>query len=249
MRARQTFFCFLASFAAAFAIARVDVAFGQSAEPDVAESIGVGKESRFASGATPITIERTKIIPGTPMSVNSTMSNILRSNNNTASFGGILARYDTSNFGKFFGTGTLTQRAPSARVDALDALDQSDNEVENVEVDRMYPPRLVLDFETFPMHSLSTPTARANMENVMENALARCGFDKKTESIRIVGVGSTLYVRGKVKSRRVADLAVNVASVQPGVERVVDELEVEETHVKLDVFGRPIRGKQESRMR
>ena len=210
-------------------------------ETDVATSMGVGMQSRFASGATPIAIERTKIIPGTPMTVTSTMSNILSNNNNTASFGGILARYDLSNFGKFFSTGQLQQRQMSERVNQLDALADQDNAVENVESDRMYPPRLVLDFNEFPIHSLTTQTARSQITNKIENAISRFDFDRSVESIKVESVGSTVRIYGQVKSERLAKLVVNVVSMQAGVEEVVNDIEVLNPGVEnVDAVGRPI---------
>ena len=191
---------------------------------DAAESMGVGMKSRFASGAEPIAIQRTKIIPGTPMSVNSTMSNILTSNSGS-SFGGILARYDTANFGKFFGTGALPARAPSfgSRVDALTDLDQGDNEVENIEVERMYPPRLSIDFD---------------------DKQTRCDFDRARETVRIENIGEKVYLRGKVKSERTARLLENVLSINFGGEAVVNELAVEGTDdPNVDVFGHSIQSK------
>ena len=218
-------------------------------ETDVATSMGVGMQSRFASGATPITIQRTKIVPGTPMTVSSTMSNILTSNNNASSFGGILARYDLSNFGKFFATGQLQQRPLSERVSQLESIEQ-DNAVENVEMDRMYPPRLVLDFNERPMHSLTTPTARAQIANKVENAISRFDFDRQVESVKVESVGSTVTISGKVKSERLANLLVNVVSLQAGVEEVINEIEVlNPGEEKVDSVGRPITSRTRTRGR
>lgn len=221
--------------------------FAQTGETDVAQSMGVGMKSRFASGATPIAIERTKIIPGTPMSVNSTMSNILTSSSGS-SFGGILARYDTSNFGKFFGTGTLPTHSTlsNARVDALNALDQGDNEVENAEaVDRMYPPRLSIDFDEFPtrVECLSSPEnldkLRSTLSSQIDNVLSRCDFDRGREKIRVENVGTRIYLRGVVKSRRTSVLLENVLSINFGGDAVVNELIVENNEEEpVDLFGR-----------
>ena len=218
---------------------------------DAAESMGVGMKSRFASGAEPIAIQRTKIIPGTPMSVNSTMSNILTSNSGS-SFGGILARYDTANFGKFFGTGALPARAPSfgSRVDALTDLDQGDNEVENIEVERMYPPRLSIDFGDKQTRLLTTKTGdsirttRAALATQIDIALERCDFDRARETVRIENIGEKVYLRGKVKSERTSRLLENVLSINFGGEAVVNELAVEGTDdPNVDVFGHSIQSK------
>ena len=159
------------------------------------------------------------------MTVRSTMSNIMTSGS-SSSFGGILARYDTENFGKFFGTGTLAPRATSSRVDALEDLDQGDNVVENIETERMYPPRLVLDFNQYPIRSLTTTEARSNMSSQIENVIARFDFDRNAEEINVANSGSTVYLRGKVKSARLARLVESVVSLQAGVEEVVNELEI-----------------------
>ena len=213
---------------------------GGATETDAAESMGVGMKSRFASGATPIEIQRTQIIPGTPMSVNSTMSNILTSNRGGA-FGGILARYDTTTFGKFFGTGELPQRTISQRIQELEALDQGDNTVENVEIDRMYPPRLVVDFNELPTRSLKSAASRANMTTQIENVLSRFEFDPHRESVRVEMLGGKLILRGAVQSTRLSQLIANVLSMQPGVDEVDNQLIVLAPDANnVDLFGRPI---------
>lgn len=221
-------------------------AFAQE-DTDVATSMGVGMKSRFASGATPITIERTKIIPGTPMSVNSTMSNILTSNSGS-SFGGILARYDVSNFGKFFGSGTMNARngISSSRVDALNNLDQADNEVENIEADRMYPARLVIDFNEFPIRLAAHKSAeeisqeRAALASQIDNVLVRLNFDRAHESVRVESVGDRIFLRGNVRTLRESRLLENVLSINYGGEVIVNELVVEEPveSKSVDLFGR-----------
>lgn len=209
----------------------------EAGETDVAQSMGVGLQSRFASGATPVQLSRTEIIPGTPMSVSSTMSNMMSGSNN--SFGGILSRYDTSNFGKFFGSGTFVQRTNSSRIDALDNLEQTDNEIDNIENARMYPPRLVIDFNKFPTRSLSSNESRAHLASQVDNVLARFDFDPKTENVQVENVGSTVYLRGKVRSGRMARLIESVIGLQAGVDRVVNELKVAEPEKSVvDVMGR-----------
>ena len=226
-------------------------ALGQTGESDVAESMGVGLKSRFASGATPITIERTQIVPGTPMSVKSTMSNILTSNSG-ASFGGILARYDTSTFGKFFGTTTTAPRAgfSSSRVDALNALDQGDNEIENVEAtDRMYPPRLSIDFREYPTRIASKQKQdgeelkadRLGLATQIDNVLSRCAFDRNSELVRVETVGERVFLRGHVKSERTSRLLESVLSLNLGGEVIVNELTVNTPESEnVDLFGRPL---------
>ncbi|MBQ9874991.1 MAG: BON domain-containing protein [Thermoguttaceae bacterium] len=231
---------FLAALACATLIASDFARAQTTGETDVAQSMGVGLKSRFASGATPIQLSRTEIRPGTPMSVNSTMSNMMSNGGN--SFGGILARYDTSTFGKFFGTGALTPRASASRVNALDALAQSDNEVDNLEtVERMYPPRIVIDFDAFPVRALSSPESRDSMRTQIENAISRFEFDVQKEEINVSHVGSTVYLKGKVRSARLARLVGNVVSMQAGVGEVVNEIEVLQPETQnVDLYGRPL---------
>lgn len=239
------------------AIASIVGVFGDNrclaqTETDVAESMGVGMKSRFASGAEPITIERTKIVPGTPMSVNSTMKNILTSNSGS-SFGGILARYDTANFGKFFGTGTFTARpnVSSARVDALTNLDQGDNEVDNIETERMYPPRLSLDFNQYPTRLSSRASGeirevdRLNISSQIENVLTRCDFDPSRESVQAERMGTKIILNGRVKSFRTSELLERVLTINFGENSIVNNIEIEEPYeqesVPLDLYGRPLK--------
>lgn len=208
-----------------------------TADTDVAQSMGVGLQSRFASGATPVQLARTSITPGTPMSVSSTMSNMMSGSNN--SFGGILSRYDTSNFGKFFGTGNLAPRANSDRIAALEnLLPDTDNEIENEETARMYPPRLVLNFREHPRRSLTTKESTLHLSKQVENVLARFKFDPKTEIVNVETQGQTVIITGKVKSGRMSRLLESVLGVQGGVENVVNQLEVAipET-LNVDVYG------------
>ncbi|MGI6400926.1 MAG: hypothetical protein ACOX0A_02250 [Thermoguttaceae bacterium] len=223
-------------------------ALGQATESEAAESMGVGMKSRFASGATPITIERTEIVPGTPMSVNSTMSNILTSSSGT-SFGGILSRYDTSTFGKFFGSGSLQVTPPdlSGRVDALNALDHGDNEIDNIETARMYPPRLVLDFKERPrrinakVSDQDLKSERAMLATQIDNVLSRCDFDPTKESVRIERVDSKIYLRGKIRTPRISMLLESVMALRYGADSVVNEIEVEaSSDSNVDIFGRPL---------
>jgi len=210
--------------------------YAQTDEADVSQTTGVGKESRFDSGLTPITIDRTKITPGTPMSVTSAMSKMISSSGN--SFGGILGRYDTSNFGKFFGTGTMTQRTTSSRIDSLEALATGDNEVDNVETEKMYPPRLVLDFNKFPTRTLQSRESRLQVLSQMKNAVARLDIDPKVEAVRVSFDGTTVYLRGQVRSARCSRLLESVVGLQSGVERVVNELNVLEPETNnVDLFG------------
>ena len=174
------------------------------------------------------------------MTVNSTMSNIMSSNSG-GSFGGILSRYDTENFGKFFGDGTLnSSRLTSSRVDALEDLDSGDNEVENVDTARMYPARLALDFKMFPRRRVDSKETTEILNWQVENVVSRFNFDQAVEEIHVESKGNVLFLRGRVKSARMAKLLQSVLGMQTGVDRVVNELEVMGDVQNVDLFGNPI---------
>lgn len=219
---------------------------GAQEDVDATASLGVAQQSRFADGATPVAMERAQIIPGTPLAVNSTMQRLISSS--SGSFGGILARYDTSNFGKFFGGGTVGTRDLSALSDRLAELEElaaGDNEVENdVEVARMYPPRLAMNFAEFPKRSLDSSLARTNLATQIENVVARFPVDKSVESFAYEAKGNVVYLRGKLKSTRMIRTLENVVSMQPGVAKVVNEIKpLEAEPGAVDVFGRPLKSR------
>ena len=213
-------------------------------DTEATASLGVAQQSRFADGAEPVAMERAQIVPGTPLAVNSTMQRLISSSR--GSFGGILARYDTANFGKFFGGGSVALRDLSALSDRLSQLEDlaaGDNEVENdVEVARMYPPRLALNFADFPTRSLATRSAQTNLAAQIENVVARFPVDKNVESFAYEAKGNVVYLRGKLKSTRMIKTLENVISMQPGVVKVVNEIQPLEPETgKVDVFGRPLK--------
>ncbi|MBP3558805.1 MAG: hypothetical protein J6K20_14030 [Thermoguttaceae bacterium] len=213
-------------------------------EVDATASLGVAQQSRFADGAEPVAMERARIVPGTPLAVNSTMQRLISSS--SGSFGGILSRYDTENFGKFFGGGSVALRdltALSDRLAELEDLAAGDNEVENdVEVARMYPPRLALNFADFPTRSLTTRSAQTNLAAQIENVVARFPVDKNVESFAYEAKGNVVYLRGKLKSTRMIKTLENVVSMQPGVAKVVNEIKPLEPETGVvDVFGRPLK--------
>lgn len=217
---------------------------GAQEELDATASLGVAQQSRFAGGAEPVAMERAQIVPGTPLAVNSTMQRLISSSR--GSFGGILARYDVDSFGKFFGGGSVALRdltALSDRLSDLEDLAAGDNEVENdVEVARMYPPRLALNFAEFPTRSLSARSAQTNLAAQIENVVARFPVDKNVESFAYEAKGNVVYLRGKLKSTRMIKTLENVVSMQPGVAKVVNEIKpLEPEPGKVDVFGRPVK--------
>ncbi|MBQ7112541.1 MAG: BON domain-containing protein [Thermoguttaceae bacterium] len=217
---------------------------GAQEEVDATASLGVAQQSRFADGAEPVAMERAQIVPGTPLAVNSTMQRLISSSR--GSFGGILARYDTENFGKFFGGGSVALRdltALSDRLSELEDLAAGDNEVDNdVEVARMYPPRLALDFAEFPTRSLTAKTSQTNLAAQIENVVARFSVDKSVESFSYESKDGVVYLRGKLKSTRMIRMLENVVSMQPGVRKVVNEIKpLAPEPTAVDVFGRPLK--------
>ena len=215
-------------------------------EVDATASLGVAQQSRFADGAEPVAMERARIVPGTPLAVNSTMQRLISSS--SGSFGGILSRYDTANFGKFFGGGSVALRdltALSDRLAELEDLAAGDNEVENdVEVARMYPPRLALDFAEFPTRSLTAKTSQTNLAAQVENVVARFPVDKSVESFSYESKGEVVYLRGKLKSTRMIRMLENVVSMQPGVRKVVNEIKpLSPEPTAVDVFGQPLKSR------
>ncbi len=217
---------------------------GAQEEVDATASLGVAQQSRFAGGAEPVAMDRAQIVPGTPLAVNSTMQRLITSSR--GSFGGILARYDVDNFGKFFGGGSVALRDLSAlsnRLDELEDLTSGDNEVENdVEVARMYPPRLALDFAEFPTRSLTAKTSQTNLAAQIENVVARFSVDKSVESFSYESKDGVVYLRGKLKSTRMIRMLENVLSMQPGVRKVVNEIKpLAPEPTAVDVFGRPLK--------
>ena len=232
--------CVAASAASILSAANV----GAQEEVDATASLGVAQQSRFAGGAEPVAMDRAQIVPGTPLAVNSTMQRLIASSR--GSFGGILARYDVDSFGKFFGGGSVALRdltALSDRLSELEDLAAGDNEVDNdVEVARMYPPRLALNFADFPTRSLTTRSAQTNLASQIENVVARFPVDKSVESFAYETKGNVVYLRGKLKSTRMIKTLENVVSMQPGVVKVVNEIKPLEPETgAVDVFGRPLK--------
>ena len=128
----------------------------------------------------------------------------------------------------------------SSRVDALENLTQADADIENVETERMYPPRLWIDFNLLPTRSLSSPDVRTGLGSQITNVLARFDIDPSVENVDFRTEGSTVYLVGKVKYAREAELLKNVISLQGGVNKVVSELEILNPEVRdVNIYGLP----------
>ncbi|MBR5626190.1 MAG: hypothetical protein IKW74_01050, partial [Thermoguttaceae bacterium] len=200
------------------------------------DSMGIGLESRFASGATPVTVQRTTITPGTPMSVQSTMESMINTGSSNQ-FGGILGRYDTSQFGKFFGMGSLTERTIPTRDLNIDI--DMDNTVENtIQIARMYPPRLIVDFNEMPTSTIQSHDVQDNISLQINNILNRFDFDPTKEQVELVSRGDSLILRGKVRSERLAQKLEFVLSMQAGIDNLKNELVIlEPADTPTDLFG------------
>ena len=154
-------------------------------------------------------------------------------------------------FGKFFGATTAPRTGvSSSRVDALTALEQGDNEIENVETtDRMYPPRLSIDFREYPTRIAAKQNQdeeglkadRKGLTIQIDNVLSRCDFDVKSESVRVETSGGRVFLRGYVNSERTSRLLESVLALNYGGEIVVNELRIRDSETQnVDLFGRPV---------
>lgn len=204
-------------------------ASGAAAVTEATQSLGVGMESRFTAGSKPIVIDRVKITPGTPMTVKPTMDNMITSEEE-GSFGGILGRYDTSTFGKFFESGSLNTRATTAARARLD-LSLGDNTLNNAgpAVPRMYPPRLYVDFAELPVSNTSERQVRLNIAGQVKNMLTRFGTDPQRERVELVFLEDSVVLQGQIRLMDHSVALENVLAMEPGVERVVNRLVVLES--------------------
>lgn len=188
---------------------------------EATETLGVGLESRFNSGSTPVQAERVNITPGSPMNVKPTMDTMV--GGDEKSFGGILSRYDTSNFGKFFASGSLAAKVTAAKATKLQ---MEDSRIDNSRADasRLYPPRLEWNPDEFPVSSLETPEVRQNVVHQVRNLEKRLGLSEG--QVELVFSADCLILRGRIHSRDQANSIVNVLAFEPGVDRIENQLTV-----------------------
>ena len=213
-----------------------------AAVTEATQSLGVGLESRFNSGSKPIEIDRVNITPGTPMTVKPTMDNMI-SKEGTTSFGGILGRYDTTNFGKFFASGGLAAQQAAARKAKDPALTLGDNVVDNsdAKIPRMYPPRLYIDPAEFPVTTDATRQVRLNVISQVKNMLTRFGTDSRREQVELVFQGDSVILQGQIRLKDQSLALENVLALEPGVGRVENRLVVLEPGDGLvDLLGQPV---------
>lgn len=200
-------------------------------ETEATQSIGVGLESRFTSGANPIKAERVQINPGTPLQVKATMDSMVgtKTSGNNASFGGILGRYDTTAFGKFFAAGSLEQKAyQSSSKSKLDNLSLGDNITDNskAKIARMYPPRYYIDPMEFPVSTEYIQQRQKFIGNQLNNILMHLNVLPETVKLRFEG--NCLILSGKVHSGDLAGAIVRTLSLEPGVEQIENRLVIVE---------------------
>lgn len=200
-------------------------------ETEATQSLGVGLESRFTSGANPIKSERVQINPGTPLQVKATMDSMVgkKTAGKNASFGGILGRYDTTSFGKFFAAGSLEQKAyQSSAKSKLDNLSLGDNTTDNskAKIARMYPPRYYIDPMEYPITTEYAQQRQKFIENQLNNVLTH--FNVSPETVKLRFEGSCLILSGKVHSNDLAGAIVRTLSLEPGVEQIENRLVIVE---------------------
>lgn len=194
-------------------------------ESETSANMGVGLESRFNSGIQPMKFDRMNIIPGTPMTVKPTMDNMVSDSKGRAS-GGILSRYDTSNFGKFFASGSLNQPTYADRTSKLGDLSQRDNAFQNraTRIERIYPPRLFSDPNELPIMKVDSPEVQMNVENTIRGLGKRFEFEKYGEKIFTRFDTGVLVLTGNLRSSELADTIVNILSMEAGIDRIENKI-------------------------
>ena len=194
---------------------------------DTAATLGLGAQSRLGSGYSPIQLERTEIIPGVPFNVKPTMDNFI-SAGGQASYGGILNRYDMTNFGRFFSSRTTNLSAAAAER-ALPA-SGGNTVIDNALGEpRMYPPRIDISTERYPTTQLSSPETRTRIDQTVRRILEVNPLEPSEEKLILVFKENSVFLRGTVKSPRTAERLMLGLGMEPGVENVINELEIVET--------------------
>ncbi|MDO5581916.1 MAG: hypothetical protein Q4G69_12365 [Planctomycetia bacterium] len=194
-------------------------------ESESSENMGMGLESRFDSGVEPMKFDRMNIVPGTPMTVKPTMDNMVSDSKGRAT-GGILSRYDTTNFGKFFASGSLTQPTYTDRTAKLDDLSQRDNAFQNrqTQIDRIYPPRLYSNPDELPTTDGNAPEVKTNIANAIRGIENRFELKSRGEKIFTKLENGVLTLTGNLRSSDLADTIVNVLSMEAGIDRIENKI-------------------------
>ena len=194
-----------------------------TAVSETSASLGLGNQTRFSSGFEPIKIERTNIVPGRPFKVKATMDNFISSSKE--SFGGILNRYDTSQFGKFF---TLDKGATvgGAMPDRTIPPQAASLTAGKTGAEQMYPPRLAIDGAAYPSTDCAAPAFKQSIDRAVRRILDKRPLEKDIERLELVFQGEKIVLRGEVKSKQTAETFQLALGMEPGVAEVVNEMKV-----------------------
>ena len=191
-------------------------------QSETAESLGLGGASRFDAGYSPIVLDRTSIVPGTPFNVKPTMDNLV--SGSKTSMGGILNRFDTTKFGQMFSStpaaavaaAAVTRKTPAVAVAAT----------AGANAPKVYPPRLEMDGEdrlAGPDPAEYDETRRRIKRDLIE-VLLRYPLTSPEEGISFILEGNTLTLRGRINSSYTVDILVLTVEMEPGVEKVINEI-------------------------
>ena len=191
-------------------------------QSETAESLGLGGASRFDAGYSPIVLDRTSIVPGTPFNVKPTMDNLV--SGSKTSMGGILNRFDTTKFGQMFSSSptaavaaaAVTRKTPAVAVAAT----------AGANAPKVYPPRLEMDGQeeiTAPDPAEYDET-RGRIKRDLIEVLSRYPLTSPEEGISFILEGNTLTLRGRIDSSYTVDILVVTVEMEPGVEKVINEI-------------------------
>ena len=196
-------------------------------QSETAESLGLGGVSRFDAGYSPIVLDRTSIVPGTPFNVKPTMDNLVAGSK--TSMGGILNRFDTTKFGQMFSAGTapavaaapITRKAPAVTVATTTGTNAP----------KVYPPQLELEGEQQLLETSPDEFDRLRMQikRDLVEVLSRYPLSGPEEGVSFVLEGTTLTLRGRIDSAYTVDILVLTVEMEPGIEKVVNEIATTES--------------------
>ena len=196
---------------------------GKAKQSETADALGLGSESRFESGYTPIVIDRTTIVPGIPFNVKPTMDNLVKTSG--PSMGGILNRFDTSKFGRFFG-GSADAAAAMPTRNLAPAAKEGVTAAQLSAAPKIYPPRLEINYAESPQTDVADPIIKQKINEHLLGVLDRYPLTSPEEQVILVFQGRTLILRGKIRSDYTSDLLFITMQMEPGIDAVVNELEI-----------------------
>lgn len=200
-------------------------------QSETAESLGLGGASRFDTGYSPITIDRTKIVPGVPFNVKPTMDNLV--NTSKTSMGGILNRFDTSKFGQMFSAGDLA--TASAAISRTGKKGEEHQTVSSAPAPKIYPPQLEMDYRESPPSDATNPEIKKKINRHLGEVLDRYPLTGADEQVILVFEGRKLILRGQIDSSYTAEILVLTMQMEPGIDEVVNELQIPRTEKSAGV--------------